>query len=184
MLIKDMLPFRRSLTEKGVILCYNGYMTEDVLLGIGSTIKQKMAIEKTDKKVARGLFSLFVEQMQNVIRYSVEKENGDFGQGEISLRYGVLIVGMEGDGYFVACSNMVEKKDVETLQTKLTQIQALDEAGLKALFRETLKGETPKGSLGAGVGFIDIARRATRGFEFDFTNVDDQFSYFSLKAFI
>ena len=184
MLAKDMLPFRQNLNDQGIILCYNGYMTEDVLFGIGSTIKQKMAIGKADKKVARGLFSLFVEQMQNVIRYSVEKEASGTGPDDVSLSYGMLVVGKEAERHFVACSNMVERNDVERLRSKLTQIQGLDETGLKALFRETLKGDAPEGSLGAGVGFIDIARRATHGFEFDFTDVDEQFSYFSLKAYI
>ena len=180
----EMLPFRKNLNDQGVILCYNGYMTENVLAGIGATIKQKMAIGKTNKKVARGLFALFVEQMQNVIRYSEEKEVGDVAGGEVVLRYGMLIVGEEGTRYFVACSNMVEKKDVEKLQNNLLHIQSLDENGLNDLFRETLKGETPEGSLGAGVGFIDIARQATGGFEFDFTDVDDGSSYFSIKAYL
>ena len=52
----------------------------------------------------------------------------------------------------------------------------------RALYREALCGETPEGSKGAGVGFIDIARRAEHGFEFDIMAVDDKRSYFCLKA--
>lgn len=184
MLIKEMFSFRENMDSQGIILCYNGYMTEDVLFSIGSTIKNKLILEKTNKKIVRGLFSLFVEQMQNVIHYSEEKESGDFGQGVVTLRHGMLIVGLEKERYFVSCGNMVDKNDVETLRAKLDHIQSLDEKGLKDLFRETLKGETPEGSLGAGVGFIDIARRATKGFEFDFTAVDDIHSYFSIKAYV
>ncbi|MBF0161994.1 MAG: hypothetical protein HQL88_06875 [Magnetococcales bacterium] len=182
----ELLPFRKNLSEQGVILCYNGLMTEEILSGIGATIKHKMATGHTDKQVARGLFSLFVEQVQNVIRYSVEKETAPHGNGteEVTLRYGLLVVGMESDRYFVACGNMVDKQDVAKLHGNLTHIKSLDAEGLKALFRSTLKGETPSGSLGAGVGFIDIARRATRGFEFDFADVDEAHSYFSIKAYI
>ena len=181
----ELLPFRKNLSDQGIILCYNGFMTEDVLSGIGATIKHKMAAGHADKNVAKGLFSLFVEQMQNVIRYSVEKETAPFQDGtEVTLRYGLLVVGMESDHYFVSCGNMVDKGDVDALRSSLTHIQSLDPVGLKALFRNTLKGEVPMGSLGAGVGFIDIARRATRGFEFDFTDVDEKHSYFSIKAYI
>ena len=52
----------------------------------------------------------------------------------------------------------------------------------RALYRETLCGETPEGSKGVGVGFIDIARRAGHGFEFDIMAVDAKRSYFCLKA--
>ncbi|MEO5350028.1 MAG: SiaB family protein kinase [Magnetococcus sp. YQC-3] len=184
MQVNELLPFRKGLTDQGVILCYNGYMTEEILSGIGATIKHKMAARNTDKNVARGLFSLFVEQMQNVIRYSVEKETSELGGSTLTLRYGLLVVGMEADHHFVACGNMVDRKDVATLRNNLTHIKSLGQEELKDLFRSTLKGETPAGSLGAGVGFIDIARRATRGFDFDFTDVDDALTYFSIKAYI
>ncbi|MEO5339001.1 MAG: SiaB family protein kinase [Magnetococcus sp. MYC-9] len=181
----ELLPFRNGLTDQGIILCYNGCITEEILTGIGATIKHKMAVRKADKQVAKGLFSLFVEQMQNVIRYSVEKESGPLPDGSVlTLRHGLLVVGMESDRYFVACGNMVDKKDVATLHKNLNHIKSLDQDGLRELFRTTLKGETPAGSLGAGVGFIDIARRATRGFEFDFTDVNDGLTYFSIKAYI
>ena len=48
--------------------------------------------------------------------------------------------------------------------------------------KETLKGETPEGSKGAGVGLIEIARRSSRPIEFDFTDVDSRFSFFALET--
>ncbi|MBF8273171.1 MAG: uncharacterized protein HW380_2276 [Magnetococcales bacterium] len=180
----ELLLFREKLAEHGVMVCYNGYMTEDVLTGIAATIKHQMMVRNTDKNVARGVFSLFVEQVQNVIRYSAEKETSCQGSTDITMRTGLLMVGKEADRYFVACGNMVEKKDVATLRSNLVHIQGLDKEGLKALFKKTIKGETPAGSLGAGVGFIDIARKATRGFEFDFSDVDDLRTHFSIKAYI
>ena len=72
MLAKQMLDFRKSLYNEGVVFCYSGYMTENVLLSVGSVIKQKLAADSVDKKVVRGVFSVFVEQVQNVIRYSIE----------------------------------------------------------------------------------------------------------------
>ena len=39
-------------------------------------------------------------------------------------------------------------------------------------------------NVGAGVGFIEIARRATKPIAFDFAEVDDQFAFFALEAVI
>ena len=44
---------------------------------------------------------------------------------------------------------------------------------LKALYKEQLRAEPEKGSKGAGLGFMEIARRASKPIEFDFTDVDD-----------
>ncbi len=186
MIAKEMLEFREKLAQQGILFCYSGYMTEEVLSGIGNTLKHKLALENTDKKVARGVFSLFVEQVQNIIRYSAEVEPAppETEEGEVKLRYGLLTVGFKEGRHFVACANMVPLDDVNRLRENLTRIQNMDKDGLKALYKEILKGETPAGSKGAGVGFVDIARRATHGFEFDFIEVDAEFAYFTLKAYI
>ena len=184
MLAKEMYDFRDYLKNEGIIFCYSGYMTEEVLSGIGQTIKKKLELVEADRNTARGVFSVFVEQVQNVIRYSAERQEGIVDEKLDEIRYGVLTVGQKDDQYFVSCGNLVENRDVERLQTSLKHIQELDKDGLRALYKETLKGETPEGSKGAGVGFIDIARRATKGFEYDFMNMDGDHSYFCLKAYV
>ena len=50
------------------------------------------------------------------------------------------------------------------------------------MYKETLRSEPEEGSKGAGVGFIEIARRASRPIEFDFTEFDDRFAFFALEA--
>ena len=184
MLAKQMLDFRKSLHNEGIVFCYSGYMTEDVLMSVGSVIKQKLAANSVDKKIARGVFSVFVEQVQNVIRYSIEGSTGGQEGEDIELRYGLLMVGLKEDNYFVSCGNLVNKESVDSLREGLNHIQQLDKEGLKLLYKEILRGNEPEGSKGAGVGFIDIAKRATNGIEFDFIEFDDQFSYFTLKAYI
>jgi hypothetical protein len=39
-----------------------------------------------------------------------------------------------------------------------------------------------EGSKGAGLGIIEIARRASKPIEFDFTEVDGDYTFFTLKA--
>jgi hypothetical protein len=184
MLAQETYEFRNYLEERGIIFCYSGYITEDVLAGIGDAIKKKLEHEDADKRISKGLFSLFVEQMQNVIRYSAEGEPKGVEYSAKKLRYGVLTVGKEGTHYFVSCSNLIQQIDVERLRSALEHIQSLDKDALKALYKETLRGEVPVGSKGAGVGFIHMARRADNGFEFDFAKVDEDYSHFCLKTYM
>lgn len=171
----------QSLLEKsGVLFCYSGYMNEDLLSGLGQAIKHKMLLEDTDNKTVRSVFSIFVEQMQNVIRYSVERES----EGAMALSFGLLTVGLEEESYYVTCGNKIENSDVMRLDQQLSAIRSMNRDELKAYYKKVLKGETPEGSKGAGVGFIDIARKATRPIEFDFLELDEEHSFFSLKAFI
>lgn len=185
MLAKEMSDLRDYMHNKGIMFCFSGYMTEEILSGIGQALKKKLEIEETDRRTVKGMFSVFVELVQNVIRYSAEKEFLAETPELYDLRYGVLTVGHAEDApYYVACGNLIANKDVPRLEEGLNHIASLDKDGLRALYKETLKGDTPEGSKGAGVGFIEIARRADNGFEFDFQEVDGDHSFFSLKAFL
>ena len=55
---------------------------------------------------------------------------------------------------------------------------------LKALYKEKLRADPEEGSKGAGLGFMEIARRATQPIEFDFVEVDADYTFFALKATI
>jgi Family of unknown function (DUF6272) len=193
MLANELFGFRSQLRRSGIMFAYCGYVTEPVLSGVGDALKQRLVIEDTDTKTVRSVFAVFVEQMQNIIRYSAEKgaspsaANGEPGAGAgaaSELRYGIMTIGREADGFVVKAGNLVDKSDVERLRARLEQIRSADRDTLKAMYKETLKAEPEAGSKGAGVGFIEIARRATRPIAFDFAEVDDQFAFFALEAVI
>jgi hypothetical protein len=181
MLANIMLDFRNQFQAQGISFCYSGFMTEDLLVGIGTTIKKKLEMSELDKKKCKTVFSVFVEQMQNVIRYSAERET-HFDNTDMS--YGIMAVGDVDGKVFVTCANVIQSGDAERLKSSLDRIKGLDREGLKALWKETLRGDTPDGSKGAGVGFIDIARRAEGGIEYDFVPIGAGQSFFTIKAFI
>lgn len=186
MLAKEMFQFSDLLTQQGIIFCYNGYITENLLSVLGKTLKEKMALENIDDKIALRVFALFVEQVQNIIRYSDEKvlSLSEPDNQNIDMRFGLLVVGHKNDKHFVACANMVNNKDVDRLRTTLNKVQHMGRKELMALQKKILREGTPEGSKGAGVGFIDIARRATQGFEFHFVEKDNNRTYFSIKSYI
>jgi hypothetical protein len=183
-LADELSDLREYMHSNGVMFCFTGFMTEDVLTGVGSALKKKLEVEDVDRKSMKGLFSVFVELVQNVIRYSAEGAPSDEPSDMYDLRYGVVTVGRDQDRYFVACGNLISEEDEKRLSKDLAYIASLDSDGLKQVYKATLKGDAPEGSKGAGVGFIEIARRATYGFEFDFKKIKDGRSFFSLKAYL
>ena len=73
MLAGQLMDMRAMLHKHGVIFAYSGYVTEPVLSGVGEALKQKLTIDDANTKTLRSVFAIFVEQMQNIIRYSAEK---------------------------------------------------------------------------------------------------------------
>jgi hypothetical protein len=189
MLAGQLMDLRSMLHSQGVIFAYSGYVTEPVLSGVGEALKQKLTIDDADTKTLRSVFAIFVEQMQNIIRYSAEKVHqalppaSDAGALK-EIRYGILTIGREGNDYVVCAGNLVRQVDVPRLRERLTRIRNMSKEELKALYKEQLRADPEQGSKGAGLGFMEIARRATQPIDFDFADVDDEYSFFALKATI
>ena len=180
----EMYDFRSNLNEKGVVFNYSGFVTEDILLSIGRALRDKLTLEGAGRRTSQRLFSIFVEQMQNIIRYSAERASADCTDDTSDLRYGLLSVGSKDGRYFISCCNLVHNKDAERLEKSLTAISRMDQDELKKVYKETLRGATPENSKGAGVGFIEIARQTKDGFEFGFRDLANGTSYFCLRAFV
>ncbi len=183
MLAKESISFRDQLDRHGVIFCYNGIITEEILTGIAKALKSKLA-GTVPRGHSRKIFSLFVEQVQNVIRYSAEYETHQVKDKVTELRYGQFMVGEKDGKYFVTCCNMMSVNDAPRLQTKLELIRDMSRDEIKKAYKEVLKGKTPEGSKGAGVGFLEIARHASEGIEFDFKKINNDYVFFYIKAFL
>jgi len=184
MLASELSELRSHMRNEGIMFCFSGYLTEDVLTGIGQALRRKLEADDTDLKTAKGLFAIFVELVQNVIRYSAERDIPVQPSDNDDLRYGVLTVGRDKDRYFVACGNLIEPTDTKRLEHELDHIRSLDRDGLKSLYKKMLKEDSPQGSRGAGVGIVDIARRADKGFDYDFQEIGGGQTFFALRAFV
>lgn len=183
------LSFRKELEDRGIVFSYSGYLNEDILSGIGNALRSKMTIDRTEEKISRAVFSAFVEQVQNVIRYSAETStqasSGEVaGEEALVLPYGLVAIGEYPDGqHFVTCCNMVLSSNTKKLSEQLESIRGLDRKELGALMRQQLRDGPPEGSKGAGVGFIAIAREANGNWDYDIVeNAKEGFDFFSFEA--
>jgi hypothetical protein len=183
------LSFRKELENRGIVFSYSGYLNEDILSGIGNALRSKMTIDRTEEKISRAVFSAFVEQVQNVIRYSAETStqasSGEVaGEEALVLPYGLVAIGEYPDGqHFVTCCNMVLSSDTKKLSEQLESIRDLDRKELGARMRQQLRDGPPEGSKGAGVGFIAIAREANGNWDYDIVeNAKEGFDFFSFEA--
>jgi hypothetical protein len=179
MLAQELLDIRAVLRRRGIIFAYSGYVTEAVLTGVGEALKQKLTIEDASTKTMRSVFAVFVEQMQNIIRYSAERLPPD---AEDALRYGLLTIAQDNGEYIVYTGNVVRREDVERMRLHLDEILTLDKRELRNRYKEQLRVGPGVLSRGAGIGLIEIARRASRPLEFDFVDIDDRTAFFALKA--
>ncbi len=183
-----MIPFNLhqfyvDMNQRGIIFSFSGPISQEVIEGIGGTLKHKMEIEDTDLNTSQKVFSIFIEQMQNIVNYSADRVIPDERQ-EGEIRMGVLIVGKENGKYYVLCGNKIKTEAEESIREQLDLVARLDKDELKKLYRERRKKTSEGNVKGSGLGFIEMARKATRPIEFDISPVDSDFVFLTIKAII
>lgn len=136
-----------------VLLSYTGPFTQDTVVATGQKLR---ALPGLSDNARHRLFATFVELAQNIGRYSAVRAGepgAERGAGvvEISERDGLLLV---------EATNPVTPEAAAALSAQLAALAPLDANALKELHRERRRGAPPPGSLGAGLGLIELARHA------------------------
>ncbi|CAA7615471.1 conserved hypothetical protein [Magnetospirillum sp. SS-4] len=183
MLAKHYRSFKQDLDQRGIIFSFSGYMSEEILYSLGNALRQKMTIEDADVTTVKKVFSVFVEQAQNIIRYSADRLAGHVGKS-VELSSGMVTIGTEADRFFIVCANVVLAGDVPRLRERLERLRGMDRDAIKAYYKEQLREAPEEQSRGATIGLIEIARRASEPIEFDFEPIDDDLFFFCMKVSI
>lgn len=172
---------RDALVQGEALASYCGPMNDDLLAGMGSMLRDNLSRLGIHPRVARAVFAILVEQVQNVMRYSQEPV-----QFPGHPRAGLVQIGRTGrGGLYVSCSNLVDDTAVPDLRETIGRLRGLDRRVLTALMGDVLFDDEREDTRGAGVGWITIAREANGQFDFDFFPVaGTRSSYFNFTAYL
>lgn len=179
----DLYNFYKKISSDRIIFCYCGPISQSTIEGIGQTLRIDLEIEETGFTTSQAIFSIFIEQMQNILNYSADKIAKD-NNSDKELRAGVLIIGRVENSFYIYCGNKILKEDVAALREKVEHIITLNKEQLKTLYKERRKLTPATESKGAGLGLIEMARKAGKPIEYMFNETDDGFSFFSIKVIV
>jgi len=179
----DLLDIQRTLRHHGLLISFSGRFTQAIIEELGDAVKRYLEMEESPKSDIFNIFSIFIEQTQNVKNYCGSKEATEV-YDTISNSCIVTIGKTEGGGNYICSGNLVEEKDVYDLITKIESIIPLDKMELKKLYKETLKREIAEQVNGAGLGLIDMARKAKEPLEYSVSKVNEHYSFFTLKTIV
>ncbi|MBF0516015.1 MAG: hypothetical protein HQK97_02695 [Nitrospirae bacterium] len=181
-MLTNLYDIYRQMQNEEQFFSFSGPVSQHVVEGIGAALKLKMEIEENDVNTIQKVFATYVEQMQNVMNYSAQRLNEIKEGGDIGI--GIFIVGSHEGHFYVRCGNNIYNDKVPVIKEQVDRLKDLDRDELKVIFKERRKNPPPEGSKGAGLGFIEMARKASRPIEIDFTPVDKTMSFLSITVFI
>ena len=188
-MILDMLEYHKMLNAGNITLIYSGPLWSEGIGGIAGALKRRLEFDELPLETSQKVFSVFVEQMNNMLMYSAEKDNleviDEYGGKALEFAKGTFILGKEGKTYFIQTGNVMKNKNVELIKDKLDYLNTLDKKALRQYYKEQtkLENDNPE-SKGAGLGFIEIARRISSKIEYSFTPYGEGVTFFTMYVAI
>jgi hypothetical protein len=175
-----MWEYTNKLKELNIYISYNGPLWDDGIRGIAEMVKTSLSYEDLSSNASKTIFSVFVEQVTNMLMYSAEKEVFEkMDKNEVST--GMLLLGHKGRTHFIQTGNVIRSDSVETVKNKIDHLNTLDKKELRQYHREIMRnGDDNPDSKGAGLGLIEIARRVSAPIEYKFEPIDEDLSYFTM----
>ncbi|MDA3952967.1 MAG: SiaB family protein kinase [Bacteroidales bacterium] len=170
--------FYRSMKAHEITLVYEGEITHQITKAFTSLTESNMAKESEANSVQKKVFHVMVECLQNISKHADSFGSDDF----LFAGRGIFMVSKGKDDYHVTTGNVIENDKIVELTEMLDHINILDREGLKQLYKSQMKEGRLSEKGGAGLGFIDIARKTGNKLEFHFLPIDESSSFFLLTS--
>ncbi len=167
----------RTMMSQNLILVYQGDFTQETTKSILTMAERNLDASGEESTIKRKVFNVMVEALQNIVKHSDELVDGT-----IRSHAAIFLIGRETNRYSIMSGNPIRKSNIAGLQKKLDQINTLDKEGLKELYKEIIKNTTISDKGGAGLGFIDMARKSGSRLEFSFPEMTGEYCFFCLKV--
>ena len=168
------------MLKNNVILVYEGEFTQEITKAVLAMAERNMESMGEESQIRRKVFNVMVECLQNIVKHSE-----DLLVEDAQTNTAIFMVGKQKESYVITSGNPIKAEEIEVIKNQLDQINNLDKDGLKTLYKDIIRndsGLTNKG--GAGLGFVDMARKSGQKLEYGFEEMEDGFSFFSLKTTI
>jgi len=171
---KAVAQLERLLAENNVYLIWSGHFSPDVGKEVLSFTETKLSEEDVDSVLRRRVFSILVETLENVAKYSPGLEPEEkFGMP-------VAMIRLNGGIYSLTTGNLITNDKIASLKEKLDTINNCDKAGLKELFKQALMEQSIHSDSTGNMGLIEMAKKSGNKLQYQFDKVNDQYSYYTL----
>ena len=175
--MKYVYDLHTTMIEQKLILVYEGEFTQEITKSVLAMAERNMDSVGEESNIKRKVFNVMVECLQNICKHA-----DDVNVEKDVKNTAIFMIGKHDNEYIITSGNPIGNDKVESLNRKLQEINGLDKEGLKALYKEIIKNGDLSDKGGAGLGFVDMARKSGQKLEFDFQQINDKVSFFALKT--
>lgn len=174
----DFSDWYDTLNSSNMLLMFKGDFNQELINSIVSLIEEIPEISDEPVVLKTRMSGAVVECLQNICRHG--ESLGD----NVKMKPGIILIRKGVDEYVIGIGNPILASKVESLHKYLDKVNNLDKEELKKFHKEVLVNSELYGKYGADLGLINMARKSSQKFEFDFRKLDDKYFFFSFEICI
>ncbi|MCK4661837.1 MAG: SiaB family protein kinase [Bacteroidales bacterium] len=180
--VKDFLEFvysfYKTMKDHEISLVYEGEITHQITKAFTSLTEQNMERHEESSSTQKKVFHVMVECLQNVSKHADYMDNEEVSKNG----KGIFMVSKKEDEYLITTGNVLLKPKIAPIIEIIEQINQLDKDGLKTLYKQQIREGRLSERGGAGLGFIDIAKKTGNKLYYSFLTINDDYSFFVLTS--
>jgi hypothetical protein len=172
--------FYLKMKRNNINLAYEGEITHQITKAFTSLTENNMVRDEDYSSVQKKVFHVMVECLQNISKHA----DNQFNFVSSKDGRGIFLVSKDEKEYNVTTGNVVKNERIDELKQMLENINRLNREELNKLYKQKIKEGRLSEKGGAGLGFIDIARKTGQKLVYSFIKIDEEKSFFVLTSTI
>lgn len=163
----------KNMSENHILLIYQGFFDQDMVKSVLSITEKKLIGEQVVEGTRKKLFNIIMEGLQNICKHQTTEG--------LDLANPFFMIGKNNNEFNIVTGNIIDNTKVTIVKDKIDHINSLSPEDLKEYYKQARLNSVISNVGGAGLGFIDMARKSGNKLEYRFYNINERFSYFILN---
>lgn len=166
-----------KMERNNILLSFKGDITSELLTSILQIMENKMENMQEEPKMKKKVYNVLVECLQNLYHHMDDVADA---AGDVN-RSAIFMIGKVNNAYTITTGNYILGENVNGLKGRLDEVNALSKEELKEYYKKVLNNGEMSLKGGGGLGMIDIARKTGEKLEYNFLEIDNKVSFFTLN---
>lgn len=162
-----------KMRERNILMVCKGDFQQGSIIPILKMIENNIQQQFRDFIVKKRTYHMLVEILQNIGKHSYQEEG---------RREGVFLMSVEDNYYSINAANYIHNNQILKLTDHLEKVNNMSKEELNEVYHKILIKGKVSDSGSVGLGLIDVAKESRDKLNYDFIEVDDEKSYFTLGA--
>lgn len=159
------------------ILSYQGPLTFSTIAWLVSEFKMAAQDNALSYRSYKKMISVMIEALENVSRYCSRPDHDTWVMETYPPSFQISLI----DGMVeLFTRNPVRKKDGGAVRDQIDHVNSHQGVALRKLYRTTMSNGKFTESGGAGLGFIEMARRSGGTLEYSFEELTGEYELYTL----